>query len=332
MKFLEKDIRPKIFSKIAKLCVEKDIKLLLESKKNFVNVSCPACLSKNNRFYFKKKGFHYSVCNNCFTYFINPRPTVKILDHFYKNSHNYKLWNKFIFPSSENIRKNKIFKPRVDICIKFLKKYNFKKPSILEVGAGFGTFSSLLNKSKYFLKVMAVEPSIDGYLNCKKKNINVINNVIENIQFKKKDRFNIVASFEVIEHLFSPKNFLVNIRKNLTDNGLIIFTCPNGDGFDVRFLEKNSHIIDHEHLNYFNTNSIKILLKKSGYETLEVLTPGKLDVDIVKNYIKENNMIIKDYFYKKIFQIDNQLLRDNFQDFISKNNLSSNMFVIARKI
>ena len=107
MKFLEKDIRPKKFSKLGKLYIEKDIKLLLKSKKNFITVSCPACLSSNESFYLKKKGFRYSICNNCFTYYLNPRPTVKILDHFYKNSYNYQLWNKFIFPSSENIRKKK---------------------------------------------------------------------------------------------------------------------------------------------------------------------------------------------------------------------------------
>jgi 2-polyprenyl-3-methyl-5-hydroxy-6-metoxy-1,4-benzoquinol methylase len=332
MNFLERDIRPKKFSKIGNLCIKKDIKLLLNFKKKFVKVSCPACFSIKESFFMEKKDFRYSLCNNCFTYYTNPRPTVKILDYFYKNSYNYKFWNKFIFPASEKIRKKKIFKPRVDICIKFLKKYNFKKPSILEIGAGFGTFCSLLNQSKFFSKILAIEPSIDGYLNCKKKKINVVNDVIENIQFKKRDKFNIIASFEVIEHLFSPKNFLLNIKSNLTNNGLVIFTCPNGDGFDVRFLGRRSHTIDHEHLNYFNTNSIRILLKKCGYKPLEILTPGKLDVDIVNNYIKENEVVIKDYFYKKIFDKQNKLLRENFQDFISKNNFSSSMLVIARKL
>jgi 2-polyprenyl-3-methyl-5-hydroxy-6-metoxy-1,4-benzoquinol methylase len=332
MNFSEKDIRPEKLIKAGSIFLDNDRKLLLRSKKNFVKVACPACQSRKEKFFLKKKGFRYSICINCSTFYMNPRPTVKILDNFYRNSQNYRFWNKFIFPSSEKVRRVKIFKPRVVECVNFCKKYNFKKPKIIDVGAGFGTFCYLLKKSRYFSEVMAIEPSLEGYLNCKKKNINVINDVIENVTFDKNNKFQIVTSFEVIEHLFSPKNFLLNIKKKLTSKGLVIFSCPNGEGFDVRFLGKASNTIDHEHLNYFNTDSIKILLKKSGYKALEVLTPGKLDISIIESYVNNKTVIITDPFYQKIFNKKSKKLRNNFQDFIANNNLSSSMFIVAKKI
>ena len=178
---------------------------------------------------------------------------------------------------------------------------------------------------------MAIEPSPEGYLNCKKKKINSINDVIENVRFNKINKFQVITNFEVIEHLFSPRDFLLNVRKNLKSNGLVIFSCPNGEGFDVMFLGKKSNTIDHEHLNYFNTNSIKVLLKKSGYRALEVFTPGKLDLSIIQSYINSKSVITKDPFYQKIFNKKNQKLKNNFQDFIANNNLSSSMFVVAKK-
>jgi hypothetical protein len=97
-------------------------------------------------------------------------------------------------------------------------------------------------------------------------------------------------------------------------------------------LGKKSNTIDHEHLNYFNTESIKILLKNSGYRALEVFTPGKLDINIIESYVNNKSVIIADSFYQKIFSKKNEKLRNNFQDFISNNNLSSNMFVVAKKV
>jgi 2-polyprenyl-3-methyl-5-hydroxy-6-metoxy-1,4-benzoquinol methylase/Zn ribbon nucleic-acid-binding protein len=331
MRFSEQDIRPEKLMKAVKLFTDYDIKFLLKNKKKFVKVTCPACQSNKKIFFLKKNGFRYSSCVNCLTYYMNPRPTVKILDYFYKNSKSYRFWNKYIFPASEKVRRKKIFKPRVMECIKFCKKYNFKKPSLVDVGAGFGTFCDLVKKTGFFSRVLAIEPSEEGYLNCKKNKINSINDVIENVKFKRKDKFNIITNFEVIEHLFSPRDFLLNIKKNLKSKGLVMFSCPNGDGFDVKFLGKKSNTIDHEHLNYFNTNSIKILLKKSGYKTLEVFTPGKLDISIIESYVKNKNIIIEDPFYQKVFNKKNQKLQNNFQDFIASNNLSSSMFVVAKK-
>ena len=332
MRFLEKDIRPEKIMQGAEVPLKNDIKLLLKSKKLFVKVSCPACQSKKKKFFLKKEGFRYSICINCSTYYMNPRPTAKVLEHFYKNSQLYDFFNKFIFCSSENQRKKKLFKPRVDECIRLCKENNFKNPSIIDIGAGFGTFCDLLKQSGYFSKIVAIEPSREGYLNCKKKNIDTINDIIENIKFDKKDKFKVATHFEVIEHLFSPRDFLLKIKKNLTANGLTIFSCPNGDGFEVRFLGKESSTISHEHLNYFNPYSINILLKKTGYKTLKVFTPGELDVNIIENYINNKNFIIKDPFFQKIFNTKNKKLKNNFQDFIKRNNLSSHMFVIAKKI
>jgi 2-polyprenyl-3-methyl-5-hydroxy-6-metoxy-1,4-benzoquinol methylase len=332
MRISEKDIRPEKLMNAAKVFINSDRKLLLKNKKRFIKVECPACQSKKRIFFLKKNGFRYSSCVYCLTYYMNPRPTVKILDHFYKNSKNYRFWNKYIFPASEEVRRKKIFKPRVITCIKFCKKYKLKKPSLLEVGAGFGTFCDLIKKTGFFSRVIAIEPSQEGYLNCIKKKISTINDVIENVKLKKNDKFDIVTSFEVIEHLFSPRDFLLNIKKILKSKGLVIFSCPNGDGFDVKFLGKKSNTIDHEHLNYFNTNSVKILLKKSGYKTLEVFTPGKLDISIIESYVRKKNIILKDPFYQTVFNKKNQKLQNNFQDFIASNNLSSSMFVVAKKI
>ena len=133
MRFYEKDIRPEKLIRAVRVFISKDRKLILKNKKNFVKVLCPACQSKNEKFFLRKKGFRYSICINCATYYMNPRPTVKILENFYKNSESYRFWNKFIFPATEKIRRKKIFQPRVIECIKFCKNNNYSLDSILSI-------------------------------------------------------------------------------------------------------------------------------------------------------------------------------------------------------
>ena len=146
--FSENDIRPKKFDGGRLKAFFEDVATLNSQKDNFVLVKCPACDGKKNRYKFSKFGFDYVECDSCETLFMNPRPSQKILDEFYRNSTAYTFWNKHIFPSSEKNRREKMFKPRVDKILEFCRKYNIKTESILEVGAGFGTFCEEMKKRR----------------------------------------------------------------------------------------------------------------------------------------------------------------------------------------
>lgn len=147
------------------------------------------------------------LCPNCGTMYINPRPTSAMLEKYYATSENYKYWNKYIFPASQEARRKKIFRPRArriaDICI----RNNIKNGVLLEVGAGFGTFCEEIQNLNIFRRVIAVEPTPDLAETCRRKGIEVIEKPIEKVSLGN-DEVDVVASFEVIEHLFSPRDFL----------------------------------------------------------------------------------------------------------------------------
>ena len=328
-KLTEEQIRPKRLKNIMQKHLRSDINYLIINSKKFVKVSCPACQNKKNKKYITKNRFKYLICDKCYTFFLSPRPTKNLLEKFYKQSSVYKFFNDYIFPQTEKNRSKKIFFPRLKKIIELSKKYNLKNPSIMEVGPGYGTFCNLANKSKFFSSVVAVEPSPEGAANCKKKKIYVYQETIENLKINKK--FDLVVNFEVIEHLFWPKNFLNSMKKFLKKKGFIILTCPNGMGFDIQLLKEKSDSIDHEHINYFNPSSIKKLFKSSGYKILEVFTPGQLDVDLVRNKILDKKFNLKNNsFYEDIIIKNYETKGLNFQKFLIENRLSSNMWVIAR--
>lgn len=331
--FSENDIRPKNLADGQRKAFFSDVDSLIKKQKCFVKVSCPACGSAGYTQKFKKYGFTYVECKKCQTLFTNPRPTPKILDDFYVHSKGYEYWNKYTFPASEKTRLNKIFIPRVDRILDICKKYDVNTDSILEVGGGFGTFCGELKTRKIFKRIAAVEPTPDLAETCRKKGIEIFESLFEKTKFKKTDKFDIIASFEVIEHLFDPKEFIKKCYSLLKKGGLLVLTCPNSKGFDFEVLGKECNSIDHEHLNYFHPKSIKLLTENNGFKVLEISTPGRLDAELVRTKILEGVVDVSSQKFLKMVLIDSwDSLGEKFQDFLSQNGLSSSMWMVAKKI
>ena len=329
MIFKEKNIRPASLMKKADFFFKKDLKYLYSKSSFFTEVNCPACNSKKKIFLFKKNKFSYYSCPKCRTYYLNPRPKVKTLQDFYKNSKLYEYWNDHIFPSTEKVRNKKIFEPRVKKILELFKKLKVRKNKIIDIGAGYGTFCSIIKKKNFFNEVIALEPTLSGARKCRQKKIKTLNMSIEEANISDLKDTSIFTLFEVIEHLQSPYNFLKKIKKLISKNSFIIFTCPNGMGFDISFLGKKSEAIDHEHLNYFNPKSIYYLANRAGYNVVEVITPGILDVDILKNKYELKKFNEINNFFLQIFENEKKI--ENLQKFLIKNKLSSNMWVILKR-
>ncbi len=124
--------------------------------------------------------------------------------------------------------------------------------------------------------------------------------------------------------------YLRKIYKILKKNGILLFSTLAESGFDIKLLGKYSKsICPPLHLNFFNPKSVSILLDNCGFEVIEISTPGKLDVDIVKNISLEYNLKHDD-FLLSIITGDSDI-RNKFQNFLIKNKLSSHMRILVRK-
>jgi 2-polyprenyl-3-methyl-5-hydroxy-6-metoxy-1,4-benzoquinol methylase len=331
--FSENDIRPKSLVDGQRKAFLADVASLIKNRNGFIKVPCPSCGSAEYVQKFEKYGFTYVGCKKCETLYTNPRPTPKILDDFYAHSKGYEYWNKYTFPASEKMRRNKIFVPRVNRILDICKKYGVNTNSILEVGNGFGTFCEELLTRKIFRRVAGVEPTPDLAKTCRKKGIEVFESLFEKTKFKKTDKFDIIANFEVIEHLFDPKEFIRKCNSLLKKGGLLVLTCPNSKGFDFEVLGKECNNIDHEHLNYFNPKSIKLLALNNGFEVLEISTPGRLDAELVRTKILEGFFDVSNQKFLQTVLIDSwDSLGEKFQDFLVENKLSSSMWMVAKKV
>ena len=279
------DIRPDAVMAGQRAAMQRDIGMLLARRGEFVEVACPACGSDGRTTLYEKYGMTHRRCDACATQYVSPRPGPAVLRDFYRASENYAYFAKHIFPASAEQRRERLFRPRAEIVATLARDKGMAQPSLIEVGAGYGLFCEEVARTRAFGRIVGVEPTPDLAALCRGKGIEVIERPVEEIDGIKP--FDILAAFEVIEHLFDPAAFLAGCRRLLRPNSWILLTCPNILGFDTILLGRESGAVDHEHLNYFTPDSMALLLARAGFEEVTVTTPGRLDVDLVRRGLAE---------------------------------------------
>ncbi len=331
-KLSEKELCPDALLKGQEAAFENDINRLRTRQDEFVQVACPACGSQDPTFELNKFGFRYDRCNHCRTIFLNPRPTPEIMADYYANSENYRYWKEYIFPASEAARKEKLHQPWLTRVLNFCRQYGIRNGNLMEFGSGFGTFCDLAQACGEFNAVIAVEPTPEMAEACKERGLTVISKRIEEIGSGDVPVPDLIVAFEVIEHLFDPESVLAKCHQLLRPGGLIVLSCPNGMGFDISVLKEKSLAIDVEHVNLFNPESLEMMLQAKGFDVLDISTPGRLDVEFVRDAVHKGEFELPDVdFLKQVVCDDFESLGWAFQEFLSANRLSSHMWVVARK-
>lgn len=308
----------------------RDIARMHQRAAEFVTVDCPACQSRRSVPEFEKFDFSFQRCSDCRTIYMSPRPSELVMADYYSNSENYAFWAKHIFPASEATRREKIHKPWLERVTRYCDQFGVKRGTLIEVGPGFGTFSSVATQSGIFERVIAVEPTPELATACRDRGVDVIAKRIEDAGDELPPA-DVVVAFEVIEHLFEPRQFIAGIRPHIAEGGLLVLSCPNGEGFDIAMLGAEALAVDAEHVNLFNPASLRILLERNGFEVLHSHTPGRLDAEFVREAALAGKIKL-DPFLQRVLIDEWDQHGWSFQQFLAAQNLSSHMWLVARRL
>ena len=332
MSMKEFEIRPKeIFDEYIRIS-RNDIEHFFSDRDSFVEIDCPGCGGSKTEFSFLKYDFPYRVCEDCQTLFVSPRPREKTINTFYRDSASSRFWAESFFPKTAEARREKIFRPRALLIKDLLSRYQIPSPRLLaDVGAGFGIFLEEIEKLGVFEDIIGIEPSMDLAKCCKEKGFRVIEKPIEEVDASELQA-SVVCSFEVIEHLFDPEKFIRSMHRILKPGGILIFTTLTISGLDLQVLwEHSKSISPPHHINFMSTEGLERLTKRCGFEHVEITTPGKLDVDIIRNTMDEMEDLSVPRFINYIIKHRGQETSDMLQQFLQHNNLSSHARVIGFK-
>ncbi len=328
MKVTEEEIRPeKVFDEYLRLTSIDTLTYF--SSVNKVEINCPACGGKGDN-WAEKSGFSYQLCPDCLSIYVSPRPVMDAFNAYYTDSPSTKFWATTFYKVTEAARREKLWKPKAQMIKDRIKRYEENDPVkyIIDIGGGYGVFDEEI-KNIMDIEAIIIEPSVHLAKICREKGLSVVEKFMEEIQpGELPEGRKCYVSFELFEHLHDATIFLETVFNNMKKNDLFIFTTLSSMGIDIQLLGEHAKALSPpHHLNFLNPKSVSALLQKNGFDVLEAITPGKLDVDI----LKKNQQYIKDPFWKNLFAYYNEDQLNQLQEFIASAGLSSHMMITCRK-
>lgn len=168
---------------------------------------------------------------------------------------------------------------------KILIQYK-NNPKVLDFGCGTGDFVKFLNLKK--INGVGVEPNFQARDIARNKNIQVYENVneLENL------KFDVITLWHVLEHVPDYQNQIIELKKLLNSNGIIIIAVPNFNSFDAKYYKEFWAAFDvPRHIWHFSKTSINDLANKTNF-TLQTIKPMWFDSFYV-------SLLSEKYKYKK---------------------------------
>jgi SAM-dependent methyltransferase len=329
----ESEIRPPdLFNRYLELA-RRDAEAFLDFQAEFVEVNCPACGGTQELPGVEKLGYRYVLCGDCGTLYLSPRPSEAQLEKYYRNAESVKFWSTHFYKETVEARREKMFRPRAELIGEILIQLGRQSQEVfVDVGAGYGIFLEEVARLKAFATVAGVEPNPEMADICRQRGFAIVEKTVEAVT-PGEVQADFAASFEVLEHVFDPLKFIRSVSRLLKPKGVLLLTTLTVSGFDIQVLwEHSKSVYPPHHINLISIDGMERLIKRAGLGLLELSTPGQLDIDIVRNMLKERPDITVPRFVHQLLREGDQNLRKEFQQFLSRNRLSSHVRVLASAV
>ena len=202
----------------------------------------------------------------------HPRPTKEELPTYY-DSENYTSHNDKsagIVSFCYRIIKSISTRRKIRIGQNSLSKNTPQnKPRLLDVGCGTGDFLYSCLKKGWQIN------GIENNKNAKNNSRTELSSFIfDDFEFLKSqpERFDIITMWHSLEHIIDLKQTIVDMKKLLTNKGVIVVACPNHKSFDAMFYKESWAAYDlPRHLWHFDKDSISKLFLEHNMQLTKTL-------------------------------------------------------------
>ena len=323
----ESDIRPEQTFEEYKRLLSEDIQKYFSDISLLVAIDCPGCSNRSSEFAFKKMGLDYRLCKSCGSLFVSPRPVDDALKLFYKRSQSSIFLRKKFLGETLESRSEKVFSYRIQWITGLIEEYLPDAEVFLDYATKYPIFLKQINSVGLFKTVISASPECYEQEDLLPERVDTLKSDV-----LVADSVDVFAAFEVVEKIFDPMKFFKDAHAACRRDGLFIMTSTTSSGFEYQVLGEHSpNLIPMDRLNLLSLEALMGQMKKAGFEIIEVSTPGRLDVEIVKKAYERNLDIPLHPFWQYLFHNRDINALHSLQEYLQQYQLSSHVRIAAIK-
>jgi SAM-dependent methyltransferase len=145
--------------------------------------------------------------------------------------------------------------------------------NVAEIGCGHGLFLDLIKSVCRETYGVDLDSSLGPLLAERGHDFSVDTKELES------GAFNVLVSFDTLEHIPMPQHFAQEARRVLTLDGIAYIGVPNRHDFLLSIVDDyKSHFYHKTHLFYYSTQALRVLFEKNGFVVEEFQSVHKYDI------------------------------------------------------
>ncbi len=230
---------------------------------------CPLCgggqfaefLVAPDRFHLRTDVYRLLKCSSCSGVWLDSPPKPEEM-----GSHYTEDYHKGIMAGGEGDVASRWKYPRRRIA-------HYKQGgAILDIGCSSGAFLSTMKGSSWELYGIDMEEST-----AERARANTGANVFVGDAVAAPflpETFDVITSFDLLEHVYSPREFLGKVFEWLKPGGIYYAMMPNIESWEARFFGSYWYGLElPRHLTHFSPRSLEHLMTAVGFEKIVIQTP-----------------------------------------------------------